>query len=476
MPRFGMQTRRALTDAHAQYECAWKERINLVLNRGPRWPWNIGQAAGVDFPARGAIRDEQETALLGEWRDPTWPEMPNMNGDPIADTRGSHGAILDALDGDRGYLERWLRLIDVMKEVRISEYNITSACNLRCKGCWFFEYELDKRARDAKDPDQIAAFLRKERERGINTALLIGGEPSLFPRKVAAFVEHMDRVNVATNGLRKLPREGFEHVALFVALFGGGRLDDELRAIRPGGKRFTGLFDQSLRNYRNDPRAFYLYALTEDGTDQIEEAVKRIEGNGNRVNFSFYSKYDSEDPLNLENGKRLLDEALRVKQRYPATVASHPYYIETMITGRSHWAEFGYGVCPTVSVDHPAHIERLANGNPTLPGFVTWASDLETINFCCTSGHCEGCRDSQVVFSWLLVSVHKFRRSAELLKTWIEIAESFWSQYVWSPYARQGPPDPLSLPAVAGGEASTAAAYRGRSSTASGVQAIRASK
>ena len=353
----------------------------------------------------------------------------------VADPGDAHKAMLAFLDGDRRVLDRWLRLIELMKEVRISEYNISSACNLRCKGCWFFEYELDKRASDARDPDRIAAFLREERRRGINTALLIGGEPSLFPQKIALFVEHMDRVNVATNGLRKLPLDGFENVALLVALFGGRRLDDELRAIRPGGRRFTGLFDKSLENYRNDPRAFYLYAITEDGIDQIEETVKRIEDNGNRLNFSLYSKYDSEDPLKVENGKRLLDEALRVKHLHPETVASHPYYIETMVTGQTHWAEFGYQVCPTVSVDHPAHSERLANGNPVLPGFKTWASDLETVNFCCTSGHCDGCRDSQVVFSWLLVSLHKFRRNAKLLETWIEIAESFWSQYVWSPYA-----------------------------------------
>ena len=361
-------------------------------------------------------------------------------------TGGAHAAILDILEGDRDYLDRWLRLIQLMKEIRISQYNITNACNLRCKGCWFFEYELDKRATDVRDPGFVDAFLRKERDRGTNTALLIGGEPSLFPQRVAAFVEHMDYVTVATNGLKKFPLQGFENVALLVALFGGRGLDDELRAIKPGGRRFTGLFDKSLENYRNDPRAFYLYAITEDGIDQIAEAVKRVEDNGNRLNFSFYSKYDSQDPLKVKNGSRLLDEALRVKQRHPDTVASHPYYIETMITGRSHWAEFGYEVCPNVSVDHPAHARRLANGNPTLPGFTTWASDLQTMNFCCTSGDCGSCRDSQVVFSWLLVSVHKFRRNGTLLKTWIEIAESFWSQYMWSPFCRNGMSDASLYP------------------------------
>ena len=343
----------------------------------------------------------------------------------------SHRAILGILGGDRVYLQRWLRLRDLTRKIRTSEYQITNACNLRCKGCWFFEYDFDQRTSDAKDHDSLRTFLRKERDRGVNTALVIGGEPTLFPYRVAAFVDHMDYVTLATNGLKKLPTQGFEQVALLVALFGGSRLDDELRAIKPSGTRFTGLLGESLRNYRHDPRAFYLFAITEDGIDQIEEAVKRIGDNGNRLHFSFYSKYDGDDPLRVEDGKRLLDTALRARQLYPETVASHPYYIETMITGRSHWSKFGYQVCPSISVDHPDHAERLENGNPVLPGFNTWAADLETINFCCTSGHCDGCRDSQAVFSWLLTNVHRFRENKELLKTWIEIAESFWSQYVW---------------------------------------------
>lgn len=343
----------------------------------------------------------------------------------------SHRAILHILGGDHVYLQRWLRLRALTRKIRTSEYQITNACNLRCKGCWFFEYDFDHRTSDAKDRDSLHTFLTKERGRGVNAALVIGGEPTLFPHRVAAFVDHMDYVTVATNGLKKLPTQGFEQVALLVALFGGSRLDDELRAVRPGGRRFTGLLRESLRNYRQDPRAFYLFAITEDGIDQIEEAVERIRDNGNRLHFSFYSKYDGDDPLRLEDGKRLLDTALRVKQLYPDTVASHPYYIETMITGRSHWSKFGYQVCPSISVDHPDHAERLENGNPFLPGFNTWAADLETVNFCCTSGHCDGCRDSQAVFSWLLTNVHRFRKNKQLLKTWIEIAESFWSQYVW---------------------------------------------
>jgi len=124
-----------------------------------------------------------------------------------------------------------------------------------------------------------------------------------------------------------------------------------------------------------------------------------------------------------------------VRAKYPDVVICTEYYIETLITGRAHWGEsFGYATCPSISVDHPAHQERLAQGHKSLPLFNTYAPDLKTINFCCTSGHCDGCRDSQAVYSWLMLSAGKFLRSKALAETWIDMAEGYWKQFIWSPY------------------------------------------
>lgn len=349
-------------------------------------------------------------------------------------------AILNLLGGEVEYLERFRKITALSRKVRASEYLLTNGCNIRCEGCWFFEHDFDKSAKELRDLGGVRAFARKERERGITYAIIIGGEPTLIPDRVAAFVEVMDYVTISTNGLRLLPVEGFENVAVQISLFGGGQLDDQLRAIKPGGQRFTGLFDAALRNYEGDRRACFVYAVTEDGVEYIEETVRRIHENGNRVSLNFYSKYHRDEPLRMQNAPRLLEEALRVKELYPDTLLSHPYFIRTIITGESHWGSFGYDVCPSLSVDHPAHAERLANGKPFLPRFNAFAADCETVNFCCTSGHCEDCRDSQAVLSWLLVSLDQFRESGDRLKTWIEISESYWRQFCWAPYEAQRAP------------------------------------
>lgn len=319
--------------------------------------------------------------------------------------------------------------------VRACEYHLTNACNIRCKGCWFFEFGHDKSAKEAKDIEQWRAFAQAQRKRRVNAALLIGGEPTMFPERIAAFVDAMRFVSISTNGLKPLPNiEPFKDVTVFISLFGGGPLDDELRAIKPSGMPFTGLFDTALENYRNDPRATFVYAVTEDGMAHIEPTVARIRDNGNVVSFNFYSKYNTGHPLKMLNQQRLLAEMLRVRAAYPDVVLNHPAHIQAMVTGAAWCGTFGHDTCPSVSQNHPDNAERMANGHPTLPFFNTWKADLETLERCCTSGHCDDCRDSQAVYSWLMVNLASSLESVDTLRMWVEVAESYWRQFIWSPY------------------------------------------
>lgn len=331
---------------------------------------------------------------------------------------------------------RLTRLREFSGQVRSSEYHVTNACNLRCEGCWFFEYEHDKASKELKSAAEWKQFAEREtRERRMTAALLIGGEPSLYLDRVSSFISTFPYVTVSTNGLQAIPKQGFERLAIALTLFGGEEADDRLRAIKPSGARFTGLFDTVRRNYEGDPRATFVYALSPELLSEIEPTVRAIRDNGNLVTFNYYSAYGQEDPLRKSREDELLEAALAVQDAYPETVVCHPYFIRTLITGQNHHGtEFGYDVCPSISIDHPDHKERMRNGGPTLPGFNSFAADGETLNFCCTSGHCEGCRDSQAVYSWLMVSLRRFLGSVPELETWVSVAESYWRQFVWSPY------------------------------------------
>jgi MoaA/NifB/PqqE/SkfB family radical SAM enzyme len=336
---------------------------------------------------------------------------------------------------DAALLERFRAVRSFSRSIRASEYHVTNACNLRCRGCWFFAFGFDNETKDETAPDELKKFIERERARHINAALLIGGEPTLVPDRVAAFVDRMDYVTISTNGLRPLPRSGFERVSIGITLFGGGGLDDQLRAVTPTGRQFSGLFDVALRNYRNDPRAIFNYAVALSASGHIDDTVRRIRDNGNVLTFNVYTDYKRDGVAPHSANQRLLDELLRIADRYPEAVLAHPYYIHALLTGETSFGRFGYDVCPSVSWDHPLHAARRANGNPTLPLFNVYGADLRTLQFCCTSGHCDSCRDSQAVQSWLLVAARQFLKSRAGLRTWVELAETYWSQFVWSPYA-----------------------------------------
>ena len=274
----------------------------------------------------------------------------------------------------------------------------------------------------------------------MSLAILNGGEPSLFLDRVRVCVDEFPYVWLATNGLAPIPRDGLENVAISSTVFGGGNLDDKIRGIRPGGGRMTGLFEKALANYCDDERVFFVYALSLDSTPVLERVVERIRNNGNRVLLSYYTPYAkrpaggaAEDDSHSRRIQALLEVAVTVAARHPDTVLSHPYYIRTLIQGTSHWAPFGYDVCPSISVDYPGNEARLRNGNPTLPLFNAVAPDLKTVNMCGVSGDCDGCRDSHAVMSWLMVSMKDFTATAHF-QTWVEISDSFWRQFRFSPY------------------------------------------
>ncbi|MEU7961001.1 radical SAM protein [Micromonospora humida] len=353
---------------------------------------------------------------------------------------------LASLLADRPDLAARLQVVrDMGRRVSATEVHLTTTCNIRCKGCWYFEGGFDAAVPETSDPALISRFVDSLVARGVTQATLIGGEPTLVLPRVVPFVERLPYVTISTNGIRPLPMVGFEQVAVAISLFGGGPLDDALRGYRVNGSSFSGLFETALGHYRDDPRVIFVYALSEEGLQYVEPTVRAIQDNGNQVTFNFYSAHGSDHALRIENEQRTLAEALRIKQAYPETVVCHPYFIESLITGRTHWdGQFGYDVCPSISVDHPDHAERIRNGNPVLDGFAVYGADYQTLQFCCTSGNCADCRDSQGVYSWLLVSMNRFLDDTGRLETWLELAESYWRQWYWAQrhhtnFARRAP-------------------------------------
>ena len=141
--------------------------------------------------------------------------------------------------------------------IRSSIYDVTNRCNLRCKGCFFFSSNEHNVANEENDIGRWDAFVEQEKARGVNLAILIGGEPTLCLDRVDAFYKRLPTF-CATNGLIKVPRDRFPDMMVGISLWGDEADEKKLR-----GK---DTFAISSANYQGDPYTYYLYIVEQTDT------------------------------------------------------------------------------------------------------------------------------------------------------------------------------------------------------------------
>ncbi|MFO8032950.1 MAG: 4Fe-4S cluster-binding domain-containing protein [Desulfohalobiaceae bacterium] len=324
---------------------------------------------------------------------------------------------------DEHWHQRYKRISSL--NMRSSIYDVTNRCNLRCKGCFFYSSGEDKVASEETDPAKWASFVQSEKERGVNLAILIGGEPTLCLDRVQEFYDRIPTY-CATNGLIKVPRDRFPEMMVGISLWGDEEDEKRLR-----GKN---TFLVSSKNYAGDPYTYYLYTITPKQIGRAEQVIRKIRDAGLKVHMQLLSNDEGVDgfswqPEELEEVRAEMDEML---DAYPDTVISSKYYHQVLTSGRMLDRSFGWQECPSVT-------EPLDNRNPRpkrLIRFIRWASDLQTMHRCCTSAtrDCSTCKDGAAHMSWIMVNKRAHMRSAEDLQNWIEVYEMFAKLYKFLPW------------------------------------------
>jgi MoaA/NifB/PqqE/SkfB family radical SAM enzyme len=309
--------------------------------------------------------------------------------------------------------------------IRSSIYDMTNRCNLRCKGCFFFSSGEHKVAQEEMDLARWEAFVDKEKARGVNLAILIGGEPTLCLDRVEAFYQRLPTF-CASNGIIKVPRDRFPDMMVGISLWG----DEEDEKVLRGKDAFS----ISSKNYEGDPYTYYLYTITPKQLGKTERIIKKIRDVGLKVHMQLLSNDEGVDgfhwqPDELVQIRAEMDDVL---DRYPETVISSKYYHEIITTGQMMGRPFGWMECPSVT-------DPLDKRNPKprrLTNFIRWASDLETMHRCCTSEtrDCSTCKDGAAHMSWVMVNKRAHMRSSADLQNWIEVYEMFAKLYQFIPW------------------------------------------
>ena len=260
------------------------------------------------------------------------------------------------------FLARLYEATRVAGPIRSIAVDLTDVCNLRCAGCYFFAEGMDAKSVDRKETTgaTLAGFVARELERGTNFVTVVGGEPSLELDRLKTLYDAF-RLSVATNGLRRIPRDGFEDLPIGVSVWGDDSTD---RKLRGGGR--TDVLAQALRNYAGDERAFWYYTVAAGRADEVDGVVERCIDNGNRVLFNFYGDLqDLGGELDHRRGFGPAREAIeRAIERYPESVLMTSRLAEVISTGELFGERWGHGlVCqhhPGPSGQSGTHQKRTA--------------------------------------------------------------------------------------------------------------------
>src|SRR5579872_5316443 len=136
---------------------------------------------------------------------------------------------------------RYLRAKEFRRILRqVSNFDLTSRCNLFCEGCFYFEGDDYKRAKEQESLDVWREFFCAQQRRGVTFASIAGAEPALEQERLKIAREYIPRGAIFTNGTIRI--DPSIRYTVVISIWGDERTTAEFR----GG----GVFWKALKTYR----------------------------------------------------------------------------------------------------------------------------------------------------------------------------------------------------------------------------------
>jgi hypothetical protein len=197
--------------------------------------------------------------------------------------------------------------------LRESTYDMSNRCNLRCDGCYYYEGAKQFSGENG-DPEAWRALMRSEKGRGITYVVLAGAEPSLVPGLLSVCYAEMPLGCIATNGVRRIdPGVGYR---IHVSVWGNDATSLKVR-------KAPGLLGRQIENYRQDPRAVFVYTFTRENIDETVSVVDALAAADCRITFNVFSS-----PVGYAGPLRHDGASLaRTREMMAEMMACHPDHV-----------------------------------------------------------------------------------------------------------------------------------------------------
>ena len=204
--------------------------------------------------------------------------------------------------------------------LRESTYDMSNRCNIRCEGCYYFNGEKQFADENCNVADW-KQLMETEKERGITFVVLAGAEPSLVPQLCQTCFDTIPLGCIASNGLKTIP-ETIDY-RIHISVWGNDQTSLEIRKAKD-------MLARQMENYRNDPRAVWVYTFTPVNIDQAREVTGILADNGQQITFNMfsspvgYSGHLRHTPQTLARTRATMSGLLA---EFPQTVLFSPYNI-----------------------------------------------------------------------------------------------------------------------------------------------------
>jgi MoaA/NifB/PqqE/SkfB family radical SAM enzyme len=311
--------------------------------------------------------------------------------------------------------ERWEKVREYFF-LRESTYDMTNRCNIRCEGCYYFNGDKQF-AVENRDPAAWKQLLTAEKERGITFVVLAGAEPSLVPELCRICFETIDLGAIATNGINAIPADiGYK---IHVSVWGNDQTSLEIRKAKD-------MLVHQMANYRDDPRAVFVYTFTPVNIDQARQVTSLLADNGHKITFNMFSSpvgYTGPLRHTAETLGHTRDTMIQLLQEYPETVIYSQYNIV------AHTHEKGL---------HDVYGCSYPRMNPSTDiglgrSFRQYRTDLQwdrDASCCVPDTDCADCRHYAAGSAVVTARMYRHASDPEHFKAWLDYVDTYLAVWV----------------------------------------------
>ena len=316
---------------------------------------------------------------------------------------------------DAAVRSRWERVRKYFF-LRESTYDMTSRCNIRCDGCYYYAGEKQY-ATDNADPKAWRRLMRDEKARGITFVVLAGAEPALVPRLLQACYDEIPLGCIATNGLKSIKESvGYK---IHVSVWGNDVTSQRVRKKRK-------MLKKQIDNYRGDSRAVFVYTYTSENIAEAGEVIAELAANDCRATFNMFSApedYDGSLRHTPDTLARTRETMLELLARHPRHVLFSPY----SAVAHTHWLGLhALYACPYPRMNPSTDI-GLGRSFRQYRSDLTWDRDASC---CVPDTDCHDCRHYAAGSAVVTSKLYRHATDPDTFKAWLDYVDTYLAVWV----------------------------------------------